>query len=575
MKHPALTRVLAIVLVILCLTMGFAGGFGLSRAEKDLRAVRGDLSRLEGRIADYEAAAAALSGTESYASRSETLDEKQEQHDKDSAAHRGELATYTTTQYGLKVGTEAIDQADLQYAQYAAQFDQAMGTYQTALDQVNGLLAQLWQVYYAAAGVITSANPHLAAAQGLAGRMDTGAGLTYGELAGLYGEAVSIADEAYGLIATVQSLIPAFDALAAFDPSTLTSLTAGMGSVPGELAALGVDIGAGGMQTIDPNQFTGALDTYKQYWAAVRPTLAALGDITPQLDAMAQQATGMTVQEMRVRLQSAQEALYRMGDVPLEQWQNDIIFSTYYAYSGQIHQTLNDAYTRLSELNTYITEAYTALSSAQEQVNAMGGLMAQVRQMMAEGAEALYNARAMIWWQMGQQKDKEEELRESKEKLDLQADELEQLGEAAEDQKTREQKLRSVRAILLSRDGIRELVDAGQEPDAAARSYAEQRAAAAEKEYDDRRLACLLMLAGAGLGLIGIPAAFEQLRSRFLLLAPVLLCLGCAAAAEWVLYTMGRGHSYSALAVVAFALLQLLVSAPKKKRKVYAGRHLG
>jgi len=54
----------------------------------------------------------------------------------------------------------------------------------------------------------------------------------------------------------------------------------------------------------------------------------------------------------------------------------------------------------------------------------------------------------------------------------------------------------------------------------------------------------------------------------------VLLCLGCAIAAEWIFVTMGRGHSYSALAAAGFALLQLLVSAPGAKKKRQGGKHL-
>ena len=56
MKHPALTRVLAIVLAILCLTMGMAGWLGLRRAE-DFRAWFHELLRdvgLKTSIADFD-----------------------------------------------------------------------------------------------------------------------------------------------------------------------------------------------------------------------------------------------------------------------------------------------------------------------------------------------------------------------------------------------------------------------------------------------------------------------------------------------------------------------------------------
>ena len=75
------------------------------------------------------------------------------------------------------------------------------------------------------------------------------------------------------------------------------------------------------------------------------------------------------------------------------------------------------------------------------------------------------------------------------------------------------------------------------------------------------------MLFGALYGVIGIPAAFEATKSRLMLILPVLHCLGCAAGAVQILWRLGRGLSYSCLAVMAFALLQLLVSRPIKKTK--------
>ena len=61
-------------------------------------------------------------------------------------------------------------------------------------------------------------------------------------------------------------------------------------------------------------------------------------------------------------------------------------------------------------------------------------------------------------------------------------------------------------------------------------------------------------------------SAFEQLRSRFMLLVPVLGCVACAAGAAYLFVTMGRGSSYSALAAAGFGLLQLLISLPKARK---------
>ena len=67
------------------------------------------------------------------------------------------------------------------------------------------------------------------------------------------------------------------------------------------------------------------------------------------------------------------------------------------------------------------------------------------------------------------------------------------------------------------------------------------------------------------MGLVGLPAAFEKTRKRFWLLAPVLLCLGCAVGADGVNMSLGLGQMYTALVTAIFALIQLLVVLPKQK----------
>ena len=109
--------------------------------------------------------------------------------------------------------------------------------------------------------------------------------------------------------------------------------------------------------------------------------------------------------------------------------------------------------------------------------------------------------------------------------------------------------------------------DAGEELGSAAQAYLDETLRTAEDIFARRRAACLLMVFGAVYGLIGIPAAFESVKNRLLLILPVLHCLACAAGAEQILWKLGRGLSYSCLAVMAFALLQLLISRPKKKKR--------
>ena len=101
----------------------------------------------------------------------------------------------------------------------------------------------------------------------------------------------------------------------------------------------------------------------------------------------------------------------------------------------------------------------------------------------------------------------------------------------ADDQKELEQRQKSLRLALTSREEIQSRAEAGEELAAAARAFAQESENTAEQSYGARRLACLLMLFGALYGVIGIPAAFETTKSRLMLILPVLHCLGCTAGA--------------------------------------------
>ncbi len=580
MKHPALTRFFSVLLVILCLTMATAGGLGLLRAEKDRQSVLDDMGRLRLRIEEYQRVTELLDGTQSYQKQNEDLTRKQSQHSKESSEHRAELATFTATQYGINMGTEAMDQADLQFEAYRAHFESGLSAFQSGMDQASGLLNQLWTLYNAAAPVLQNAGAHLGAARSVTAALDSGE-LTYSQVVAGYDEMIRMADESTALVDTLRELEPTLDALAAFDPNSLAGLADGMGQIPDSLGAFGgVDLSVyqenGVDVNFDLNQLVQMKDSFNQYWAVIKQGLALL-NAADQASAEIQQATGLSPAELRSAAQAARDELAARGDEPLEPEAKDAILAAYNANRDAIVQGLDQAGAILDQVNGSAGQIQSFLRTTQSQLDGLQGLIQMARKAITDGAQALYDARALIWWQMGQQREKEEELRQEKERLDEDAEVLEQLNSAAEDQKTLEQEQSSLRASLLSRDEVRARYDAGEELGAAAANFADESERTAGETYDARHMACLVMLIGAGFGLLGVPAAFESIRSRFLLVVPVLFCLGCAAAADVLFVHMGRGHSYSALAVAIFALLQLLVSLPKKKQKRSkrsGGRHL-
>ncbi len=580
MKHPALTRVLAIVLVLLCMAMAIAGGLGLSRADRDRNRTQEMTARLRARADEYRSVSLSLEGTESYRSQNETLNEQQTQHDQDSSEHRVELTTYTTTQYGLRVGSQAIEAAEREFLDYKFIFEHSITDYESAMSQVSDLLGQLWTLYHTAASAIESANTHLSNAQNLIAKLESGEPLTAATLVEAYDEAILALDEAASLRETMRELEPTLDAIAAFDPESLTGLTASMDQIPQNIDALSdfkldPEVEAAfDAPPIDMEQLLEIKRIYNQSWEALKQALNMVDTVAPLLEQRAQELTGMNVEELRATAQAARDALAAQGDEPLDEETEAAVRLAYALNRDQIRDFLDNAAAELGEVNAYAEQAHTLLTTIQGAVDGMNSLMEKAKKMLADAESAIYAAKVTIWWQMGQQTEMEEQLRERREQLDGEADELQTLTDQAEEQKTLEQRLRSLRAILMDYDGVQERVENGQSPDEAALAAAGESEGTALRTWSDRRHACILMLIGAFCGLIGIPAAFEQIRSRFLLLLPVLLCLGCALAADWIFVHMGRGHSYSALAVAGFAVLQLLISAPAARKQRRGGKHL-
>lgn len=159
MKHPALTRVMAVVLIIACSAMLISGAFGLGEAQTKYNADIEEYDKLNERIATYKELSAKLDGEDSYKETIEKLDARQEQHDKDASDYRTDLAERTATQGGYKQGADALweakAQTDAAYKQYqdaVLQFQAAEAEYNAQISQLDSTLASISQVQQACAG---------------------------------------------------------------------------------------------------------------------------------------------------------------------------------------------------------------------------------------------------------------------------------------------------------------------------------------------------------------------------------------------------------------------------------------
>ena len=585
MKHPALTRVFAVVLAVLCLVMLLAGLLGLRSAGQEHRRSTDDLGRLRERARQYELALDALEGGTPFSESEARLKRHQAEHDKEASRHRSEMAVYTATQSGLRTGTAALDQADAAFAEGKRQYEAGLAEFEkqaaafaeqyAQFQQSKQQLADFRALFDAAAQVLANAWGHAQNARNMTALLDSAEPDARRQLTlDAYDGALSAADQTAALLDTIRQLTPTLDAIAAMDSSSLEGLTAL--SQFGDLAGSDVQ-----MPEVDPAQLQQIKQIYDETWPQVKSLVAQLDEQLPALDGAVQNATGKSLAELRSEAQARRDAIASgEQETPMSDEEFEQVRAAYSETRDEISAALDTGEELLGRIQGFLDQIGALFNAVQAQLSQADGMMEQGKaaidqgraaleeagRQIAEGEKALYDSRAMIWWQMGQQRQKAAALQYEKERLEAEAGQLKALEEAVDARKALEQEERSLRLMLLKRDAVAERNEEGMELAEAASLTAQEQEEAAESMWKGRSLAYFLLIAGAVFGFAGLPAAFERTHSRFLLLSPVLLCLLCAAGCEALCLHLGRGSSYSALAAAIFAFIQLLVSAPRAKK---------
>ena len=584
MKHPVLTRVFAIVLAILCLVMLLAGLFGLRSADREHQRALEDAGRLLSRAAEYDSALRELEGGVAYQQLNARLERHQAEHDKLLSGHRSEMAMYTATQSGLRTGASALDQADAAMAEGKKQYEAGLTAFEEQAQAFAGQyeqfqsgkkqLADYTALYTAAAEMLTNAERHASNARSMTELLDGGDPEARRALTlDAYNGALSAVDQVEALIQTIKELTPTLDAIAAMDENSLSGL--------GELGQLGELAGTDvQMPEIDMDQVRQIKQVYDEAWPQIKALIAQMDEQLPALEQAVQDATGKSIGDLRAEAAARRDAVAAEEEAPMSDEEFERIRASYEEDREQILSGLDAADALLAQLRALADQISALLSAVQggiSEADAMleqgKGAIEQGRAALEEagrqieaGEKALYDSRAMIWLQMGRQRETAARLQYEKERLDAEAAQLKELADAVESRRLLEQDERSLRLMLLKREAVKARYDTGAALSDAAAEAAGEATEAANTNWKGRMLSYLLLIAGGILGFFGLPAAFEKTKSRFLLLAPVLLCLLCAAGAEALCLYHGRGSSYSALAAGVFALIQLLVSAPKAKK---------
>ena len=563
MKHPALTRIFSLVLAVLCLTMLLAGIGVVRFAIKNKAAELADHQRLSDRIEEYREIRAGLDGKSSYAEISKKLQEQKEKHEEMASQHRMDLAIYTATQGGIQAGEEALLQAESAFREGKAQYEAGLAAF---LEQEKAF----WDGYN----------------QFQEGKKQLQEGrktleLAESALSGLRAEL----ERSRALAAILES-----DDENARQELTVAAYDSLLASLDDAMEVYGTLKSQGG---ISPEQMQLLAQMLAEESGADVSEL--LDNVTwegisaeslEELETQVRETTGMSVEEIRATIQQQRDEAAQMdAESPISEEEFAALQAAYAQSRDLIAQVDGLMEEKLNEYETQLSETKIQLDEAQKQMDAMEPVLEQGKTAILQaraalelageqirmGEASLADGRRQLEEQKAELAEKEKTLRKEKTELDRQAEEIAELSVQAETLKDLESREKSVRLMLLDRDGIRERTEQGMELLAAADDYAALLLRQIQERFGGRLWVGGLMALAAASGFAGIPAAFEKSKSRFWLIAPVLSCLLCAAGVEALCRYLGRGDSYSALGTGVFALIQLALVIPKKKKPVTGG----
>jgi hypothetical protein len=200
--------------------------------------------------------------------------------------------------------------------------------------------------------------------------------------------------------------------------------------------------------------------------------------------------------------------------------------------------------------------------------------LVQLLEPMLEKAEQqMQAALEELWYQMGEAEKDTLKLEAEKLGLDKEAVLLSRRTLDADALKDLRSRYISSRQLLINIPEVRAMTaDESQLADNA-RSWLHTYSQETERLYRGKRLINVLAIFSGVMAVLGIPAAFELLKSRFFLIAPVLLCMLSAAGAEALNLYLGEGQHYFGLFTAIFAFIQLLIVLPRVKKPRYTPQH--
>ncbi len=618
MKHPALARVFSVVLAILGLILLYTGvkGFGKSDEEHAERLAYAD--KLAGNIENYRELSARMDRAADYRETMDALDSFLTAHEKSASQHKTDTATYTAAKGGIKMGEDMILGAKAEIANMRRELSDASSRRAFLQGMISMLLASEkdrfpWidalahqAAQYAVEAAMDSAELTVAAteiralaateptpssvAASLMGPPEPPAAPALPQLPDMAGASWEAAQAAY------QSAMAAYqNAAAAY---------AQAGNVYAQQAQQYYDLQARAVMervNLAQNHAAGVVTegaytaeyklahdqwekqcreirggvSFLHYAAEIRRLSAALASVVRQANEatafLTLDGSGMFpgLEALAIHAGYVAEDLERSGQDPAGLQNADFLRLADEAGAtlDQLGGAFNVIAAKISDPSGLLLDLMDELEITEELVKYLDFMLERAEKQMEE-------ALAELWYQLGEEEKKQLTLEAEKLELDEEAVILSKDIVEADELKELRNSHNTARQLLQNLPGVKEDAEKSGDLAGSAENYLRTYGEETGRIFHWKRAINLLAVGGGAMGLLVLPASYELTKKRFFLLAPVLLCLVCAAGAAGLCAYLGFDQQYAAMFTAIFALLHLLIVLPKSKRPVRAPLHL-
>lgn len=612
MKHPALARVFAVVLAILSLLLLTSGLRGFQKTEDEHAERLAYEKKFKGRIENYQTLRDELENSADYQETMDALKLFLEEHEKAAAKHKTDTAIYSATKGGLKMGEDMIVSVRAQMNEIREQLKSANSRHEF----LEGLLTELiasqkskmpWlealanqaamyagESYMQSAGIslvtgelralleneptpesVSAApyNPPEPPVEMWLPELPDMGGMSFAPIQPLFQpspDAILDAASAYEQAATAyaEQLQDYYDTQARQTMERLNGNPLSSAAVSAEYTlahALWEDECKTVKSQLDLSGSKADISRLSQLLSSlVRQADNLSGSLTKETGGIYPALEELTalVSSLSVRLERVGRDLSAMSNADFLDLADDVqeIFDLLTDAFIVIAQNLDNPASLIAELmdKLHITEVLAKL---------LEGMLEKAEQQMQASLEDL-------WYQMGEAEKDAIKLEAEKLGLDKEAQLLSRRTLDADALKDLRNRHASARQLLLNVPEIKARAADDSMLADSAWAWLDTYRQETEKLHLMKRIINGLAVFGGAMGVLGIPAAYELVRKRFLLIAPVVLCLVCAAGAECLHVLNGYGQQYVALFTAIFALLQLLIVLPKARKARHVPRHL-